>query len=73
MSTYIPTHEVIKRFGFLAKGKKPISGLQFALKIIRSGVDCKEFRENCASTAASDIVGLLVTKNGRCFVKEYLI
>lgn len=73
MSTYIPTHEVIKKFGFLAKGKKLLSGLQFALLIIRSGVDCKEFRENCASTAASDIVSILVTKNGRCFIKENFV
>lgn len=51
----IPPHEVINRFGYLIKGKGKVSGLDFARAILKSGLDCVEFRENNASTAASII------------------
>jgi len=54
-STFIPTSEVICNFGYLIKGKGKVSGLDFAKAILKSGVDCKGFRENNASTAASII------------------
>ena len=52
---FIPPQEVINRFGFLIKGKGKVSGLDFARAILKSGLDCVEFRENNASTAASII------------------
>lgn len=55
INTFIPPCEVIERFGYLIKGQGKVSGLDFAKKIIRSGIDCKGFRENNASTAASII------------------
>lgn len=55
INTFIPPHEVIERFGYLIKGHGKVSGLDFAKKIVRSGIDCKSFRENNASTAASII------------------
>ena len=55
MSTFIPPHEVINRFGYLIKGKGKVSGLDFAKAILKSGLDSVGFRENNASTAASII------------------
>lgn len=64
MSTFIPPHEVINRFGFLIKGKGKVSGLNFAKAILKSGLDCVEFRENNASTAASIIYDIEVFPMG---------
>ena len=64
MDTFIHPDEVINRFGFLIKGKGKVSGLDFAKAILKSGLDCVEFRENNASTAASIIYEIEVFPMG---------
>ena len=72
MNTYIPTHEVINKFGYLIKGKGAMSGLDFGKAIIKSGCDCDSFRKNCASTAAADIYEIEVFKEKGYKVSEFI-
>lgn len=64
VNTFIPPTEVINRFGYLIKEKGKLSGLEFAKAILNCGKDCKSFRENNASTAASAIYEVEVYKDG---------
>lgn len=67
---FIPTNEVIKKYKHLIKGKGSVSGIQFAKEIVKSGIDLREFRENCASTAASYISEIIVSETGHGKVSE---
>lgn len=72
INSYIPPTEVINRFGHLIKGKGKKTGLEFAKAILNSGDDCQSFRENNASTAASDIFAVEVFNSGGYRSMEYL-
>mgnify|MGYP000960219928 CR=1 FL=1 len=65
INTYVPPYEVIRKFGYLIKGEQVVSGLRFALAIIKSDVGNVKYRKNCASTAASDIFKLKVSE--KCY------
>ena len=71
-NTYICPTEVINRFGYLIKGKGKKTGLEFAKAILNCGVDSQSFRENNASTAASDIYEVEVFSFGGYKSKEYI-
>ncbi|WP_277264821.1 hypothetical protein [Prevotella corporis] len=67
---FIPTDEVIKKYKHLIKGKGSVCGIQFAKEIVKSGIDLREFRENCASTAASVISEIIISETGHVKVSE---
>ena len=69
--THVPTQEVIRKFGGLIKGKGSLSGLTFAKFILASNMDCPEYRENCASTAASEIHEIEIFPDGKMRVAEF--
>lgn len=71
INTYIPPTEVLNRFGCLIKGKGKKTGLEFAKAVLNSDVDCQSFRENNASTAASDIFEVEVFNSGGYRCVEY--
>lgn len=68
-NAYVPPYEVIRKFGYLIKGESVVSGLQFALAIIKSDIEDVKYRKSCASVAASDILKLEVSEKG-CSVVE---
>ena len=69
INTHISTQEVIMKLGYLVKGKGIFTGLAFAREILKSENN-REWLENCASTAASEIYEIEVKPNGRCKVAE---
>lgn len=69
---YIRIDEVVRKFGYLIKGKGDLSGLEFAKEILKSKKDCVEYRETCASSVASTLYKINFSEAGTLRTEEYI-
>lgn len=70
---HIDALEVKRKFGYLIAGRGAFSGLEFAKRILKSGKDCKEYREACASSVASSVFEIKICGvTGNCMITEIL-
>ncbi len=70
---HIDALEVVRKFGYLIKGKGKTSGLEFAKRIIKSNKDCQSYREACASSVASTVYEIQICGiSGCCMITEIL-
>ena len=68
---HIDALEVARKFGYLIKGKGKVSGLEFAKLILKSKKDCESHREACASSVASTVYEIQISRKN-CMVTEIL-
>jgi hypothetical protein len=68
---HIDALEVAQKFGYLIKGKGKVSGLDFAKLILKSEKDCQSHREACASSVASTVYEIQISRRN-CMVTEIL-